>query len=93
MAMVYNITEVVKDWLLDRNVPKQEVIAFEKNNMQEGSMYDKMMQRQQKAKELADAEAQKVKIDLSSNEQEAAAIAEKNTIEHPKNWGGCFVSL
>lgn len=31
-------------------------------------MYDKMMQRQQKAKELADAEAQKVKIDLSSNE-------------------------
>lgn len=33
MAMVYNITEVVKDWLLDRNVPKQEVIAFEKNNM------------------------------------------------------------
>lgn len=25
MAMVYNITEVVKDWLLDRNVPKQEV--------------------------------------------------------------------
>lgn len=25
MAMVYNITEVVKDWLLDRNVPKQVV--------------------------------------------------------------------
>ncbi|KAK8822882.1 rwd domain containing protein [Blastocystis sp. ATCC 50177/Nand II] len=67
MAMVYNITEVVKDWLLDRNVPKQE----------EGSMYDEMIRRQQKAKELADAEAEK----------EAAAIAEKNTIEHPKNWG------
>lgn len=28
MAMVYNITEVVKDWLLDRNVPKQEVCDF-----------------------------------------------------------------
>ena len=25
MAMIYNVTEVVKDWLLDRNVPKVEV--------------------------------------------------------------------
>lgn len=26
MAMIYNITEIVKDWLIDRNVPKVEVI-------------------------------------------------------------------
>lgn len=25
MAMVYNISEVVKDWLIDRNVPHVEV--------------------------------------------------------------------
>lgn len=25
MAMVYNISEVVKDWLIDRNVPRVEV--------------------------------------------------------------------
>ena len=25
MAMIYNITEVVKDWLLDRNKPHVEV--------------------------------------------------------------------
>lgn len=28
MAMVYNLTEIVKDWLIDRNVPKVEVCFF-----------------------------------------------------------------
>lgn len=62
MAMVYNITEVVKDWLIDRNVPKQEVWFEESCNAQEGSMYDEMIKRQQRAKELADAAAQKVDL-------------------------------
>lgn len=25
MAMIYNVTEIVKDWLIDRNKPKIEV--------------------------------------------------------------------
>lgn len=28
MAMVYNIAEIVKDWLIDRNVPKVEVFLL-----------------------------------------------------------------
>ena len=67
MAMVYNLTEIVKDWLIDRNVPKVE----------EGSMYDEMMKRHQKAKELADAE----------REEKEVAAAKQENIDHPKNWG------
>lgn len=26
--MIYNITEVIKDWLLDRNKPKVEVCVY-----------------------------------------------------------------
>lgn len=60
MAMVYNITEVVKDWLLDRNVPKQVVgvvFVVSCNYWQEGSMYDEMMKRMQKEQEAVDAAA------------------------------------
>lgn len=28
MAMIYNVTEIVKDWLIDRNKPKIEVCGL-----------------------------------------------------------------
>ncbi|KAK8819836.1 hypothetical protein WA538_001941, partial [Blastocystis sp. DL] len=67
MAMVYNISEVVKDWLIDRNVP----------HVEEGSMYDVMMNRQKREKEAEDAAAA----------EKAEEQAKVEMHEHPKNWG------
>ena len=56
MAMIYNITEIVKDWLLDHNKPKVEVPIQYRIDLQEGSLYDQMMRKQQAEKEAADAQ-------------------------------------
>ena len=50
-------------------------------------MYDEMMKRHQRAKELADAEREEVRDVTVLIVQKAVAAAKQESIDHPKNWG------